>query len=380
MRVLHLALEDHRRPGSGGGSLRNHEINSRLAAAGFDIEVVAAGFKGAHERIEDGVHYRHVGVSAGYAPSLLSYQALLPGVVRTAERTAPPDLVVEEFAPLTSSLGVGHWTKTPTIGLVQGFFAREKARQYHLPVKALTAVERWGTRSHRVLIAVSEALRRQLTAVAPAAQVAVVLNGVDLDSAARARHAIVVNRNGTSGRTVLYLGRLEIHQKGLDYLIEAMRAVDNHVRLVIAGDGKDRRRLRRLVADRGLSERVKFVGPVAGPEKWALIAGADALLLPSRFETFGITALEAMACGTPVIASDLDCLREVVDRDAGVLVPSGDVAALTGAINRLVGDTSVSQSMAQAGIRAAQTYGWDARAREQGEIYTRAVQRGGTVG
>jgi glycosyltransferase involved in cell wall biosynthesis len=376
MRVLHLALEDHQRPGSGGGSLRNHEINSRLAAMGFAIDVVTAAFPGARERIEDGVRYRHIGVPVGYAPSLLSYQASLPAVVRAAHRRARPDLIVEEFAPLTSSLGVGHWTRTPTLGLVQGFFAREKASEYHLPARLLTGVERWGTRSHRFLIAVSHSLGRQLRAVAPTAEVSVVLNGVDLVSARSAPPAGPVGEGATRKPTILYLGRLEVHQKGLDTLIETMKRVGANVRLVLAGEGKDGRRLQRTVADCGLADRVSFVGPVRGPDKWTLISTADALILPSRFETFGITVLEAMACGTAVIASDLDCIRELVPQGAGMLVPSGDVSSLAGAIGRVTGDAALRRSMGRVGSLAAQDYGWDARAMEQGEVYKRAAERG----
>ena len=372
MRVLHLALEDHHRPGSGGGSLRNHQINSRLAAAGFSIEVVAASFPGARERVEDGVHYRHVGIPFGYAPSLLSYQAWLPVVVHAAQRTNPPDLVVEEFAPLASSLGVGYWTKLPTIGLVQGFFAREKARQYHLPVSMLTALERWGSRSHQELVAVSAALREQLLTAAPAARVTVVPNGVDLAAAARARTNVSRSDRVANGSTLLYLGRLEIHQKGLDHLIDALRRVGSGVMLLVAGAGKDSRKLRQMVAGAGLSDRVRFVGAVSGEKKWELLAEADMIVQPSRFETFGITVLEAMACGTPVIASDLPCIRELLPPDAGILVPSGDIGGLQAAITQLVGDRPLRDRMGKVGTGVAQQYGWDARAHEQAVVYHRA--------
>ena len=312
MRVLHLAFEDHRRVGSGGGSLRNHEINSRLVASGFSVDVVTAGFARAQSRVEDGVRYRHVGLPVGYAPSLLSYQACLPAVVHAAVRRSRPDLVVEEFAPLTSSLGVGHWTGLPTVGSVQGFFARDKAREYHLPASILTAVERWGARSHPELIAVSASLQTQLQAVAPNSTVTVVPNGVDVAAAAKARARAAQRDSGCELSSMVYLGRLEIHQKGLDYLIQALGQVDPRVRLVVAGAGKDSQRLRRMVAKVGLSGRVEFLGPVSGEAKWNLIASADAVVQPSRFETFGMTVLEAMACGTPVIATNLECIRELV--------------------------------------------------------------------
>ena len=128
MKILHLALEDHLRPGSGGGSMRNREINSRLAAHGHKVHVVTAAHPDLVARREDGVSISQLGIPRGYAPSLLSYQALLPFYARRAIRELRPDLVVEEFAPPWSSMGVGHWTKVPTVGSVQGYFAARRPR------------------------------------------------------------------------------------------------------------------------------------------------------------------------------------------------------------------------------------------------------------
>ena len=81
MRILHLGFEDHRRPGSGGGSLRNHEVNRRLASRGHEVEVLTARYTGARPRDEDGVRYRPIGLGFEYFTSLIAYQAVLPGVV-----------------------------------------------------------------------------------------------------------------------------------------------------------------------------------------------------------------------------------------------------------------------------------------------------------
>jgi glycosyltransferase involved in cell wall biosynthesis len=370
MRVLHLAFEDHLRPGSGGGSLRNREVNSRLAALGHQIEVIAANYPGACSRTEDGVSYRHFGLPYGYAPSLLSHQLCLPAIVHAVVRRRHPDVVVEEFAPLTSSLGVGHWTRTPTVGVAQGFFAEEKARQYGLPPRLLLGVQSWGTRSHRHLVAVSEDVRRQLLSVAPRAEVAVVANGVDCAAAEAARRSAPPR----TGSQMLFLGRFEVHQKGLDVLIEAVRQVSAGVRLLLAGDGKDRERVRGLVQTAGVEDRVELVGPVRGEAKWRLIAQSDLLVQPSRYETFGISVLEAMACGTPVVASDLPCLRELLPPAAGVQVPAGDPGALAEAINAVMASPDRRRSMEQAGPTLAGRYDWDAIARAQAAVYARAVE------
>ena len=375
MRILHLAFEDHRRPGSGGGSLRNREINSRLAGLGYEIDVVTTNYPGAAPRIEDSVSYRQHGLRHGYAPSLISHQMCLPWVVARANRRTNVELIVEEFAPLSSSLGVGHWTGTPTVGVAQGFFAEEKARQYHLPRKMLCAVQRWGTRSHPSLIAVSEDVAARVRATSPSATVTVIPNGVDFQAAALARAR--VRGTADSEPYGLFLGRLEIHQKGLDVLLAAMTHASALRRLVIAGDGKDRNQIERAVRSRGLDDRIELVGSVHDERKWSLLAGATVLIGPSRYETFGISALEAMACGTPPVVSDLACLRELVPSSAGVHVPPEDPVALAQAIDGLVAAPARRRAMAARGQEIAEQYGWDQIARRQAEVYDAAVRKMG---
>jgi glycosyltransferase involved in cell wall biosynthesis len=372
VKILHLGLEDHRRPGSGGGSLRNHEVNRRLALE-HDVEVVTAAYPGCRPRVEDGVRYRHVGLPDGYAKSLLSYQAALPAVMCASLRRDRPDLVVEEFVPPWSSLAVGHWTALPTVGMVQGFFAAEKARQYHLPERVLTAIERFGTRSHRTLVAVSPDLARRLRAAAPRSHVVVVGNGVDRQAIADALEGHVPAPRTTP--QIVFLGRLEIDQKGLDLLLRAFAALGDRLgaRLVLAGDGRDRDAVARKVEELGLGGRVDLPGRVTGAAKWRLLADADVVAVPSRYETFGLTALEALACGTPVAGFDIDCLRDTVPARAGVLVAPFDVGAYAAALRELLADPRRRAAMGAAGREVAGGQDWDAIARAQAGVYREAV-------
>ena len=140
-RVLHLGYEDPRRPGAGGGSVRTHEINRRLAG-NFDITVVCSRYRGARTRIEDGVRYVHVGIAGGDFPERLAYFAALPYALLRYRS----DLVVEDFGAPFSSVAVPWMTSRPVLGVVQWLFAAEKSAQYHLP---FSWVERVGVRSHR---------------------------------------------------------------------------------------------------------------------------------------------------------------------------------------------------------------------------------------
>jgi glycosyltransferase involved in cell wall biosynthesis len=137
----------------------------------------------------------------------------------------------------------------------------------------------------------------------------------------------LVERYGLAGRTILLtLGRLasEERTKGFDEVLELLpdliRDIPN-VAYVIAGDGNDGKRLREKARTLGLADRVVFTGRVVEQEKADLYRLADAYVMPSRGEGFGIVLLEAMACGVPVVASRIDGGREALrDGALGILV------------------------------------------------------------
>jgi glycosyltransferase involved in cell wall biosynthesis len=363
--VLHLGFEDPAMPGAGGGSLRTHEINRRLVAGGMDVTVLTTRFPDCVDRVQDGVRYVHVG--AGPCGSRLSrtlgYVLGLPGAVRRhlAERDA--DLVVEDFFAPFASMAAPLWTRRPTIGVVQWLQAREKSAQYHLPLHLLQA---FGVRHHRRLVSVSHDTADQLRALNPRVEVDVIGNGVDAD---------LFDRPQEAGRDIVFVGRLEYEGKGLDLLLDAWYRVHQRVdgQLVIAGQGHDEARVRREVARLGLEDRVRFVGWVRGEEKARLLAGARAVAMPSRMETFGIVAVEAFAAATPVVAFAIPSLREVVPDGAGFAVAPFDVAAFAEGLVRLGTDADLALAMGAEGRRFAAGYDWDTLAARQAEVYRSAA-------
>ena len=143
-----------------------------------------------------------------------------------------------------------------------------------------------------------------------------------VDEAAFAQRPGAVERQ-SNGRQVLFLGRLH-PMKGLDLLIPAFAAAtpaDAH--LCIAGPDREgyAPALQRLARSHGVERRVRFAGMVEGAEKFALLAAADVLALPSRYENFGLVVIEALAAGTPAVISD----QVATWRD---LVPAGVAAAV----------------------------------------------------
>lgn len=167
-----------------------------------------------------------------------------------------------------------------------------------------------------------------------------------------------------------YVGRLAPH-KGIDVLIEAVARDDRHS-LVVAGSGPQEERLRRLATERACG-RVHFAGPVSHEDLPAFYRDLDVLAVPSLttpgwIEQFGRVAVEAMACGVPVVASDSGALPDVVG-DVGLLVPPGDPVALGLALRRVTTDAALAQRMRTDGIARARQYDWQVVGREYVSMY-----------
>jgi glycosyltransferase involved in cell wall biosynthesis/O-antigen/teichoic acid export membrane protein len=356
MRILHLGFEDPAMPGAGGGSLRTHEINRRLADRD-SVTVLVQRFPGWTDRIQDGVRYVHIGIGSGRTrlTRLLGYLAGLPLAVRHQSA----DLVVEDFFAPISTLGAPLWTGRPTIGVVQWLNAGDKARQYKLPFQF---VERFGVRRHHRLIAVSDGVAERLWAMNPRLTVDVIGNGVAAEAFQPAPRM---------GENVVFIGRLETAQKGLDLLLQAWALACHNTpgQLIIAGQGPDEHRLRLLATDLGVAHRVRFVGWVSGRAKYELLSSARIVAVPSRFETFGIVALEALATGTPVVAFDIPCLREVIPNGCGQRVAPFDVAAYSAALTARYRDHHWIAGAAPRARAFAARFDWDTMAERQRAVY-----------
>ncbi len=360
-RVLHLAFEDPRSPGAGGGSIRTFEINRRLAGE-YDITVVCAKYRGAVDRVEGGVRYVHVGLGFGRIASNLSYFLSIPYALARWDS----DLVVEDFSAPFSSVAVPWLTRRPVIGVVQWLFAAQKTAQYHLP---FSVVERIGLASHRHLLAVSEDLAAELRRRNPHAEVFAVLNGLDDDAflpRSLPRHDIG------------FLGRLEIAQKGLDLLLQAYADICENVDedLILGGDGPDRHQLEELAATLGIADRVHFVGRIPMEERLDWLAAREMIVMPSRYETFGMVAAEALAVATPVVAFDIPCLHSIVTPAAGMLVRGIDARNLGDAIETMSADPQRRRRLGAAGPAAVSRLRWDELAQQQSQVYGRVIAAG----
>ena len=185
-------------------------------------------------------------------------------------------------------------------------------------------------------------------------------NGVD----AGVYKSLALNKKSEAlarrGPTVLYLGRLSSH-KGIDTLIDAMPLVLGRipeVRFVIAGPGEIPN-LKTQISN--LGKNALFLGEVSEEEKISLMQKASVFVLPSRSEAFGITVIEAMAAGCPVVVSDLPALTEIVEHEkTGLVFPVDEAKALADRILKLLSDHELSQKVSKnAKEKVQEKYNWE---------------------
>ncbi len=193
----------------------------------------------------------------------------------------------------------------------------------------------------------------------------VLFNGIDVRRHSSADPARV------DAPTVLFLGRHE-PRKGLDVLLAAMAQLPDDLVLWVAGDGPEHHRLRRR---HGADARIRWLGRLGDDDKIARLRAATVVCVPSLHgESFGIVLLEAMAAGTPVVASDLPAYRALTDHGrAAHLVAAGDATALAGGLLHVLHDPCHAADLRASGERLTQRYTLETLARRYVTIYERVA-------
>lgn len=352
-----IRLIDYRdisHPEAGGAERFLYEIFSRLARRGHRVRLLACSYPGAAQNDEmDGIHVERHGSRASF-----NFVAL--AACRRWSRSGDGDVAVENLCKIpffTHSLGGG----IPSLTIVHHLFGKTVYQETNLMagtyVRAYEALLPMGYRRAQ-LLAVSESTSADLIArgICPE-PVTLIHNGVDTDHL-YPKPGVAL---GSQPR-LIYLGRLKRYKR-IDLLIRAAARLRTNwpgLEVDIVGRGDYLPELQQLVEKLGLKGCVNFRGFVSEEEKLDRLRRAHALVYTSPKEGWGIGAIEASACGVPVVASDSPGLSEAVRHDeTGLLVPHGDLHALTAALDRLLRDPSLQERLAQGGVEWATRFSWD---------------------
>lgn len=249
-----------------------------------------------------------------------------------------------------------------------------------LEAPTLTPLHRWITRHalQRAGAITATGLRlaeATMPYVPEGKPVTVIPYGVDLVRFAPSPRADRGDANVTIGAA----SRLS-PEKGLEYLLRAVAALRDRgvvLDVVLAGDGPSRPALERLTGELGLRERVEFTGELAHADVPRVLQRLDIFAMPSTWEGFGVSALEASAMELPVVASNIHGIPDVVlDGETGLLVPPADVDALATAIGRLAADAALRRTMGAAGrAYVEREYRWEDNAALMEQLYARIIAR-----
>lgn len=368
MNILLVNWQDRLNPQGGGAEIHLHEIFGRLAGRGHRIRLVCSGWHGAPERTEvDGMEVHRSG-------NRNSFMLLGKGAVRRALRAERPDVVIEDVNKVP--LFLAGMTDRPFGVIVPHLFGSTIFQEASLPSALLVwLMERplpWAYR-RAGWHAISESTRDDLVERGvPRERITVIYPGID---AGHFTPDAGVPR--TAYPSFVYVGRLRRY-KGVEFAIRALalaRKTRPDLRLRIAGRGEDQARLQALTAELGQQEAVEFLGFVSEGEKMKLFRESWANVFPSPKEGWGITNVEAAACGTPSLASNSPGLRDSVrDGETGYLVPHGNAEALAGKMLALAGEPGLVARLGGQARRFAESLSWD-RAADDTEKWIESLMR-----
>jgi glycosyltransferase involved in cell wall biosynthesis len=355
-------------PHAGGAEVHLFEIFSRLAARGHRVRLVCSGWEGAPAaEMVDGIEVTRRGTRNSFA-------LLGRGAVRRSARRDPPDILVEDINKLP--LFLSGISRAPLYVIIPHLFGSTIFHEASVPAASLVwLAERPIPRAYRraSFHAISESTGADLVhRGVPSERIRVIHPGVDA-----VRHAPLPAARAPMP-AFLYLGRLKRY-KGVEVAIRAL-AVARRTRpdliLDIAGSGDDRPRLESIAAGLGLTQAVRFHGFVSESEKLRLLQSTWANVFPSPKEGWGITIVEAAACGTPSLASDSPGLRDSVRHgQTGYLVPHGDAEALAGRMLELAADPGLVDRLGRQGRAFALTLSWERAAEQTDDHLLETIQR-----
>jgi glycosyltransferase involved in cell wall biosynthesis len=368
MRILVVNWQDIKNPLAGGAEVHLHEVFSRIARMGHEVTLCCSSFPGApHEESINGVQVIREG-----GRYLFNFRFLFSYFARF--RHEHFDIVVDDmnkipfFTPL--------YVKPPIYGVTHHLFSKSifleanAVLATYVYIMERMAVLLYKRRRIPFIVGSPSTLHELEREHFPPDGVAVVNYGVD--------HALHTPTGSAKSPTPLigYFGRLKKY-KSVDQLLQALTMVVKQIpelKVIIVGEGDDRPRLEAMTQAVGLGRVVEFTGFVPERKKVDLLQQMWFKVTTSSKEGWGLTVLEANACGTPVIASNVQGLRDAVrDNETGLLYTYGDVNDLSSKIRMLLTDHQLRERLTQGAIEWSKEFDWEIAARQTIEFLKKRV-------
>ncbi len=382
-------------PVTGGGEQGAFGLARTLAKMGHDIHVATTQFKGLKRFEEmDGVKVHRIIRNPFLGPykspqgksKLLSSMAMVHFMLASQfplarlVRKEGFDVINAHFAMPAGApaMKVSKLTSTPLVTTLVGgdLYTPEEPLFMSLFRTILSPGYRY-IFSHSALTAISTDTIKRARALGCNEKVVLTPYGIDTKKFSRKPpDKKLVKKLGTGGKTVLISVSRLSRRKGLDYLLRAVAALGDGVKLIMVGDGVERESLTKLSDELGIRDRVVFVGKVPNEKLLDYYNLADIFVLPSLHEGMGIVFLEAMACGLPVVTTNIGGMVDFVkDGKTGLLVDPKNAEQLSDALSKLITDKKLRGRIAKSGERLVRTeYTWGEAAKRYLEVFNKAVK------
>lgn len=294
LKIVFLDFDDIKNPILAGGQAKaTLEVGQRLAKKGHKIKVLCSRYPGYKDRTENGIEYRHIGI--GTKNVKLNNALYILSIPFAVGKIKEADIILECFTAPISTLFSPLFTKIPVIALTTSFEAEKFGEIYHLP---LGLVEKFGLRFYKYFLPFTKFYDEKIKKINPKAVTKIVPEGVE---------EVFFKIKKKEPKYILFLGRYDIGQKGIDLLLKAYSLIADQINypLVIAGNGPDEIKIKKMIEELKLSKKVKMIGPTYGEKKFNVLSEALLVAFPSRQEGFSCFALEALASGLPLITFDI---------------------------------------------------------------------------
>ncbi len=343
---------------SGGGAVRDFEVLRRMVRE-VDVTLYTARHPGFRERDEDGIRIRGLGFGRSNLLCRLTF-ALSANLRILFDRADRIVTGASLYAPVLT----GCFRGSRHAIFLHHYVGREAIRKYGIAGYLPYVCERLLLRAARRYLVVNAAVRDRIREVNRTADVLLTANGFGTA-------LLATPRAPSSPPFVLFLGRFDLRMKGLDLLIPAWvkTLAPRGIKLVLAGRGTDddARALEEFVPP-ALRSDIRLERDVSEARKRELLSTCLFFASPSRFEGFGIAALEANAAGVAVLATDTEGFRDsLAFGETALAVPVEDAAALEAGLARLAEDEALRDALGKAGRERARAFSWDAIAARERE-------------
>jgi glycosyltransferase involved in cell wall biosynthesis len=368
MKILVINWQDIKNPLGGGAEVHMHEIFKRVVAMGHSVTLYCSGFPGAPNREEiDGIKVVREG-----GRYLFNFH--VPGRYLSKFRHEHFDVIVDDInkIPFFSPWFV----KEPLVAIVHHLFGSAIFLEAPLiPAIYVSLSEKLAVRVYRntPMAVVSESTRQELVGFGfSPSNIVLVQNAVNI-----AQYSLP-SQDVSPGPVIGHLGRLKKY-KSVEHLLHAFAIVKLEIpgaKLKIIGDGDHRPALQKLASDLGLEKDVQFTGYLSQAEKVHQLHQLSVAVNCSAKEGWGLTVIEANACGVPVVASDVPGLRDsVVDEKTGLLYEFGNIEQLAQKIMLVLRDENLRNRMRQNAIEWGRSFDWEESAKKMICFLERVIDR-----